>query len=204
MPQQSDRHRPISCQGPVSCPEIGRESVVPAEGDLCVTPSPLTGEGWGEGEKARICKLGPVVRRRLDAGSRRDDGVMQRSLEAGTHPSYLRRGRPTVAIPLRNRRLSAASLWHLCRKPVARIRASSYEAPQNAAVSNTFGENHRPPASSAKSWSGAATTLPARTGGRPTVSHFRPFKCPFRPVRLSRPSHTRPSSSYGMSTSGHE
>ena len=25
-------------------------SVVPAEGDPCVTPSPLTGEGWGEGE----------------------------------------------------------------------------------------------------------------------------------------------------------
>ncbi len=50
MPQQPDRRRPISCEGPVSCPEPERESVVPAEGDLCVTLSPLTGEGWGEGE----------------------------------------------------------------------------------------------------------------------------------------------------------
>ena len=139
---------------------------------------------------------------------------LSRAPKLGGNPSFPRRREPTPPTcavgarlsqyPLRNRGLSAASLWHLCRKPVARIRASSYEAPQNAAVSNTFGENHRPPASSAKSWSGAATTLPARTSGRPTVSHFRPFKCPFRPVRLSRPSHPRPSSSYGMSTSGHE
>ncbi len=42
------------------------------------------GEGWGEGEKAGICKLAPTFRRGLDSGFRRNDGVMQGFPCAGT------------------------------------------------------------------------------------------------------------------------
>lgn len=44
----------------------------------------------------------------------------------------------------------------------------------------------------------------AHHGRRTILSHFRLSRCLFIPVRLSRPSHTRPSLSYGMSTDGHE
>ena len=51
---------------------------------------------------------------------------------------------PPVATSLRDRRGSAASPLQRCWKTVARIRASSYEIPQNATVSHTFSGNPGP------------------------------------------------------------
>ena len=62
---------------------------------------------------------------------------------------------PPVATSLRDRRGSAASPLQRCWKSVARIRASSYEIPQNATVSHTFSGNPGP--AGVKRASGAAS-----------------------------------------------